>query len=82
MNAETNRFSHGVVVFHTTSAAIRAEKVLRQATLEVKLVPTPRHISSDCGLAVRFNWGDQEHVVTVLESAGVEIAGVHPLPAR
>ena len=34
-----------VFLFHTTTSAIRAEKELKKAGLEVKLVPTPRELS-------------------------------------
>ena len=45
---------YGVVLFHTTSAAMRAEKVLKNAGIAVKLIPTPRELSSDCGISARF----------------------------
>ncbi len=69
----------GVVVFHTTSAAIKADKVLRQTAFVTKLVPTPRHLSSDCGLAVRFNWAERDGVAAALADGGVDVGGIHPL---
>lgn len=71
--------SAGVVLFYTTSAAIRAEKVLLKNGLEVKLIPTPRELSSDCGIALRFDWDQAETVSALLAAAGVEIAGIHPV---
>ena len=73
---------HGVVLFHTTSAALRAEKVAQRAGLTVKLIPTPREFSSDCGLALRFGWAEQEAMQTTLAEARVAIADMQPLPAR
>lgn len=70
---------YGVVLFHTTSAALRAERLLMRGGLVVKLIPTPRELSSDCGMACRFSWCQVELVRSVLESEGVDIAGVHPL---
>jgi len=70
---------HGVVLFHTTAAAMRAESVLVRAELQVKLIPTPRHLSSDCGIALRFSWPDAETVQAHLADAGVDTAGVHEL---
>jgi hypothetical protein len=69
----------GVALFHTTSAALRAEKTLLKSALAVKLVPTPREFSSDCGLALRFEWARVEQVRGLLTAARVEIAGLHPL---
>jgi hypothetical protein len=70
---------HGVVLFYTTSAAFRAEKVLRTHAFVVKLIPTPRQLSSDCGTALRFVWSEEARVRTRLADARVEIAGIHPL---
>jgi hypothetical protein len=69
----------GVALFHTTSAALRAEKVLRGDDVDVKPIPTPRELSSDCGIALRFPWAEADHVRAVLAAARVEVAGIHRL---
>jgi hypothetical protein len=69
----------GVALFHTTSAALRAEKTIHKAGLTGKLIPTPRQYSSDCGFALRFDWTLAEQVRELLTRASVEIAGLHPL---
>ncbi len=69
----------GVVLFHTTSAAFRAEKTLLKGGISGTLVPTPRQFSSDCGMALRFTWGEVERVRALLKDARVEIAALHPL---
>ena len=73
---------YGVVLFHTTSAALRAEKVAQRASLTVKLIPTPRAFSSDCGIALRFLSGDAEQISGLLVASRVEIADLRLLPAR
>jgi len=73
--------SFGIVLFHTTSSALRAEKLTLEANLKVKLVPVPRQFSSDCGMALRFEWEDNGTVTRLLEENKVETAGIHPLPA-
>jgi hypothetical protein len=73
---------YGVVLFHTTSSALRGEKVLQRAGLTVKLIPTPREFSSDCGIALRFDWTQVEGIEGTLDSAHVEIAGVRQLHPR
>jgi hypothetical protein len=47
--------------------------------LTVKLVPTPRQFSSDCGVALRFSWSNLEQVRDRLAMAKVEIDVIHPL---
>jgi len=73
--------NYGVVLFHTNSAALRAEKVLQRAGLVVKLIPTPREFSSDCGIALRFAWQDVARVQQLLDEARVERAGIEPMRA-
>jgi hypothetical protein len=67
----------GVLLFHTSSAALRAEKTLMRQGLQVKLVPTPRDLSSDCGIALNFRGSDAGSVQSLLVNARVEIAGIH-----
>jgi hypothetical protein len=67
---------YGVILFHTFSSALRAEKILGRAGLAVKLIPTPREFSSDCGIALRCAAKDLEQAKALLEQARVEIAGV------
>jgi hypothetical protein len=68
-----------VVLFHTTSAAFRAEKILRAHAFVVKLIPTPRELSSDCGTALRFAWDNADRVSKLLADGWVDVAGIHPL---
>jgi hypothetical protein len=68
-----------VALFHTTSSAMRAEKVLLQAGFLVRLVPMPRALSSDCGVAVRLARDEMEPVRRLLAEARVEVAGLHPV---
>lgn len=70
---------YGIVLFYTSSAALRAEKTCTRAGLTVKLVPTPRELSSDCGVALRFAWTESERIGQMLSSARVETAGIHAL---
>jgi len=68
---------YGVVLFYINSAVMRAEKLLLKEKLPIKLIPTPREFSSDCGIALRFEWAQQEQVKSLLSDAGVEIAAIH-----
>lgn len=68
-----------VILVHSTSHAVQAERVLRRSGLVAKLVPTPRHLSSDCGSALRITAADQAACEQALEAAGVPIDRVELL---
>jgi hypothetical protein len=63
---------YSVVLFYSTSGAIRAEKLTKEAGLRVKLIPVPRQLSSDCGVCLRFESADTDEVCSILDGARVE----------
>ena len=71
------RKQYAVILFHSTSHALRAEKVLERAGISCKLIPIPRHLSSDCGVCVRVGRADGDAALRVLEDAGAEMDGMH-----
>ncbi|HEY3324114.1 MAG TPA: DUF3343 domain-containing protein [Planctomycetota bacterium] len=71
--------THSIVLFHTNSAALKAEKVLQRAGLVVKLVPTPRHLSSDCGVALRCEAAQAQQAQKLLDENSVPYESVHTM---
>jgi hypothetical protein len=68
---------YSVVLFHSTSHAIRAEGVLEGAGFRVKMIPTPRQLSSDCGMALRFDRAEEEPVAATLGENKVPVNGIY-----
>ena len=61
-----------VILFHSTSEAIRAESVTKKSGLQVKLRPIPRQLSSDCGICLTFVPANREKVEEVLRARNVD----------
>ena len=49
---------YAVILVDSTSHAMRIEHVLAMLKLETKLIPVPRHLSSNCGSCVRVRRED------------------------
>jgi len=64
----TKKESTGVVLFESVSHALRAEKLIKAAQIPCKLIPVPRHLSSDCGVCLRFNTDANEQIENILQS--------------
>ncbi|MBN2489866.1 MAG: DUF3343 domain-containing protein [Planctomycetes bacterium] len=71
--------AHAVVVVHSTSHAMKITRRLKERGLAWKLVPVPRHISSDCGVCVRILRADVEAVRSAVAELGVEIVGIEEI---
>ena len=67
----------GVILFPSIHFALRAEKIIKGKGLAIKLIPVPRHLSSDCGVCLRIPWEDKEKILDMLEAAGVKLEGTH-----
>lgn len=65
-----------VAIFHSIHRVMKAEKILKAEQLEVLLIPVPRQLSSDCGLAIRFSPAQRVELETALGQAGLAIAEI------
>jgi hypothetical protein len=72
----------GVILFPSVHFALRAEKLVKAKGISHKLIPVPRHLSSDCGVCLRIPWERKEEVLEVLAQAGVKVDNAHPLPEK
>ncbi len=63
-----------VLLFNSVSHAMKAEKILKKEGIKHKLIPVPRHLSSDCGVCLRVECVDEEKIMALLEPE-VEISG-------
>jgi hypothetical protein len=68
-----------VVLFYSVSSALRAEKLLKEKGVIMKPIPVPRHLSSDCGICLRFERSEEARIKMILEEKQVEIQGVYPV---
>ena len=67
----------GVISFFASEHAMRAERVLERAELPARLVPGPREVSPNCGVAVAFRWDDERRVEEALQSKNVRFEAIH-----
>ena len=72
----------GLISFYASHHAIRAEKVLREAEFIVALIPGPRELSPNCGVALRFEYPRAEAVLAILTAKKVQIETIHEYHPR
>jgi hypothetical protein len=70
---------YSVVLFHSSSHALRAEKILKESGLRIKMIPTPRELSSDCGLALRLDHADGARATAILAENHVPTNGTRSM---
>ena len=60
-----------VAIFNSIHRVMKAEKTLKSLRLPILLIPAPRALTSECGLAVRYAADDREAVEGALVAAGL-----------
>jgi len=61
------RDGHLLAVFNSGHRVMKAENILKALGLPILLIPAPRQLQTDCGLALRFTEEEQDHIMQVLE---------------
>jgi hypothetical protein len=72
----------GIVTFFGSHHALRAESVLRKAGHAVRLVPGPREISPNCGVALRIVHEKRSEIADLLQKGSVQFEAIHLYPER
>jgi hypothetical protein len=67
-----------VILFYSVQGALKAEKILKKEGIPYKLIPVPRHLSSDCGIALKFEAKEEERIRKLLEGK-VPLQGIFKL---
>ena len=72
----------GLISFFASHHAIRAEVTLTRAGLAAQLIPGPRELSPNCGVALRFEYARRDSALAALAAKNVRIEGVHEYRPR
>jgi hypothetical protein len=67
---------YSVILFHSITGALQAEKRLKGKGVAVKLIPVPRQLSSDCGVCLRFRSENEAEVKRALDEERIDIQGI------
>jgi hypothetical protein len=67
----------GLISFFASHHAIRAETVLKRRGFQSQLIPGPKELSPNCGVALRFDYARRADVVALLSEKKVRIDGIH-----
>jgi hypothetical protein len=71
-----------LLVFHSTHDVLAAEDALNAAGVDYQVIPKPRIIKADCGLAVLVAAGRAEAAERALREAGIPLVGTHEYSRR
>jgi hypothetical protein len=65
------------VLFDSIHHVLAAERRLKQTDLWFDLVPVPRSLSSDCGIAIEFRLDDLDRIREIVTEQGRPWRAIH-----
>ena len=65
-----------VAIFFSIHYVLKAEQLLKAGNIPLDVVPVPREISGDCGMAITFSPQKLTDVVAILTAADIAIARI------
>jgi Protein of unknown function (DUF3343) len=66
-----------ILIFRGTHQVLSAEKRLKGGRVPVRLIPVPRRLTSDCGLAIRIPIGQRDRAREILSRARLLPVSAH-----
>ncbi|MFA7405543.1 MAG: DUF3343 domain-containing protein [Pelobacteraceae bacterium] len=66
-----------LAVFNSAHRVMKAESVLKRCGLAILLIPAPRALSTDCGLAIRYDSDLYDAVLQALTSEKLLPAAIY-----
>ncbi|MGE5415608.1 MAG: DUF3343 domain-containing protein [Acidobacteriota bacterium] len=73
---------YGVVTFVSTTAALKGEKVMKDSEYAFVVMPTPREITTSCGLSLKIKSEDIRPVAGYLANNAIGVEGLFRLKKK
>lgn len=71
-----------LLLFDSTRAVIKAEECLRSNDVTCQVIPVPKEISTECGMAISIATAVRERTELLLEELGLQVKVHQPTPTR
>lgn len=65
-----------IVTFSTTYDAMAMEDVCRSENIRGRLIPLPKSISADCGLAWSTEVSERKNIEEIIDKRGLKYSGI------
>jgi len=73
----TKEETYGLITFKSTNYALQGEEVFKDNKFTFKTIPTPRDVSTSCGLSLLFLLDDIDKVKELIDNGQISIDGIY-----
>lgn len=70
------------ILFDTHTEGLKLESYLKKESIKYTISPTPRQLSSCCGIAIMYNNEDEDRIRKIVENNNLKIKGFYSLESK
>lgn len=70
------------IIFPNHTEGMKLESLLKKEKIKYTIVPTPRELSSCCGISIMYNKEDEARIKKVIDCSGISVTGMHELKKK
>lgn len=70
------------ILFPSFNYGLQLESKLKKEKIKYTIVPTPRELSSCCGIAIMYNKDDEDRIKALVEENSINISGFFSLEKK
>jgi hypothetical protein len=70
------------ILFPSHTEGMKLETLLKSSHIKYTIVPTPRELSSCCGISIMYNPKDKEAIDGIIEDNAINISGKHSITKK
>ena len=67
----------GLALFDSIHFVLKAERLFKERNVEIDLVPVPKSLSADCGMAISFHRHDLDEVRETLSGQQLRVSAIY-----
>lgn len=67
------------ILFPSYNSGLALETELKKTKIKYTIVPTPRELSSCCGISIMYNKEDEDRIKEIIEFKSIVVSGFHSL---
>ncbi|WP_026895381.1 DUF3343 domain-containing protein [Clostridiisalibacter paucivorans] len=73
---------YGIITFESTHHAIRGENIIKKLINNIRTIPTPREITTSCGLSIKFDISDKNAIIETIKKSNLAIKGIYKITKK
>lgn len=70
------------ILFPSYNSGLALESLLKKEKIKYTIVPTPRELSSCCGISIMYNKEDEEKIREIINANSINISGFYSLEKK